>query len=106
MDFELLMIFGFVIVAASIVFSFVTKVHQRGIAHEERKLELKARIAEAEAGGTPHAPDTKLEERVRVLERLATDRTGSTRDSLADEIESLRAESPALSDHRERETQS
>lgn len=101
---ELFVIFSFIILAGLIVFGFATKVHQRSVAHEERRLELKARIAEAKAG-TGGEPNRKLEERVRVLERLATDRPGITSASLADEIESLRAETPVLTERRERETQ-
>ena len=85
MDMDLLLIFGFILVAASMVFSFARKAHQRTVEHEERRLELKAREAEAKSGGGGEAY-RKLEERVRVLERIATD--GNSR--LAAEIEDLR----------------
>lgn len=49
-----------------------------------KELELRVRLAEAEKGGGGPAAD--LEERVRVLERIATDPAPR----LADEIESLR----------------
>jgi len=101
---ELAIIFAFVIVAASLVFSFASKIHQRGIDHEQRKLELQARIAEAEAGQGGQT-NAALEKRVRVLERLATDRSGMASASLADEIESLRGGSAALTDGREKELQ-
>lgn len=85
MDIELVMIFGFVIVATSLVFSFATKTHRRTIEHEERKLELLARAEEAKNGGGS-AEVRKLEERVRVLERIATD----GKQDLALQIEQLR----------------
>lgn len=61
--------------------------HNRRLKNREKELELKVRLAEAEsrsrAAGVP-----QLEERLRVLERIATDRQGS----LADQIEALRTE--------------
>ena len=54
--------------------------------HRQKKLELELRLAEA---GTAHKSDTevaRLEERVRVLERIATDRSPD----LAAQIEQLR----------------
>ena len=54
--------------------------------HRHKKLELEVRLAEA---GTAHKSDTevaRLEERVRVLERIATDRSPD----LAAQIEQLR----------------
>lgn len=85
MDGDLLLIFSFVIVLAMIVFPFVILTHRRTIAHEERKLELIARAEEAK-GGKGNADFRKLEERVRVLERIATD----SNHALASQIESLR----------------
>ncbi|MDA7788043.1 hypothetical protein N8940_02290 [Sphingomonadaceae bacterium] len=100
MDADLFLIFSFILILVSIAMGVGTSIQKRSNEHEERKLELQARIAEAEAGKIAK-PDSRLEDRVRVLERLATDRGVS----LADEIESLRTESPALNDHREKETQ-
>ena len=89
MDLDLLLIFGFVLVVASIVFRFATAAHKRSVEHEERKLELLARRAEAEAGQSSGGGNyRKLEERVRVLERIATDGNHA----LASEIEMLRIE--------------
>lgn len=87
-DPELVMIFGFVLVILTLVFSMGHIIHKRSIEHEERKLELEARKAEAEAtrlsgGNTDYR---KLEERVRVLERIATDGNHA----LATQIEQLR----------------
>lgn len=86
MDMDLVVIFAFILIAATMVLRFATATHKRAVAHEERRLELKARKAEAENGqsGSDHR---KLEERVRVLERIATD----SNHALASQIEELRA---------------
>lgn len=59
--------------------------HNTRLKNRTKELELKVRLAEAEAharaAGVP-----EMEERLRVLERIATDRKGA----LADEIEALR----------------
>lgn len=88
MDLDLLVIFGFVLIIASIVFRFATAAHKRSVEHEERKLELIARAEEAKHDNGGNADVTKLEERVRVLERIATD----SNHALASEIELLRIE--------------
>ncbi len=63
--------------------------HNRKLKHRERELELKVRLAEAE-GRSRVAGLPQVEERLRVLERIATDRD----DSLASEIERLRDAAP------------
>ena len=85
MDPNLLVIFSFVLLAGMIVFRFATAAHKRSVEHEERALELQARKAEAENG---HGGGNyrKLEERVRVLERIATD----SNHALASQIDELR----------------
>lgn len=85
MDADLLGIFLFVLVTLMIVFPFSAIMHKRNVAHEERKLELLARAEEAKNGGGS-AEFRKLEERVRVLERIATD----SKQDLALQIEQLR----------------
>ncbi len=86
MDMDLVVIFAFILIAATMVLRFATAAHKRAVDHEERRLELKARRAEAESGmGGAH--DRKLEERVRVLERIATD----SNHALASQIEELRS---------------
>ncbi|MBT8388582.1 MAG: hypothetical protein KJP13_02920 [Altererythrobacter sp.] len=85
MDGDLLLIFGFVLVTLMSVFPFAAFMHKRNVAHEERKLELLARAEEAKNGGGS-ADFRKLEERVRVLERIATD----SKQDLALQIEQLR----------------
>jgi hypothetical protein len=88
MDGDLLLIFGFVLLVCMIVFPFAARTHRRTVEHEERKLELLARAEEAKAGnaGVDRAAYRKLEERVRVLERIATD----GKQDLALQIEQLR----------------
>lgn len=88
MPWDLIVIFGFVLLVCMIVFPFAARTHRRTVEHEERKLELLARAEEAKAGnsGVDTAAYRKLEERVRVLERIATD----GKQDLALQIESLR----------------
>lgn len=60
---------------------------RRANEHEERRLELKARAEEAKAANSVGGGNyRKLEERVRVLERIATDGNHA----LAAQIEHLR----------------
>ncbi|MBX7459293.1 hypothetical protein K3152_13650 [Qipengyuania sp. 1NDH17] len=88
MDADLFLIFAFILIAGSIIFAFASLTHRRANAHEERMAELRARKAEAENGSSLVAADhRKLEERVRVLERIATD----SNHALASQIEELRA---------------
>lgn len=85
MDPNLFIIFAFVLIAGTMLFQFIKSTHKRSAEHEERKLELEVRKAEAENGqGGTH--NRKLEERVRVLERIATD----SNHALASQIEELR----------------
>lgn len=58
---------------------------QNWLKFKERQLEMTAQLA-AERGATQGATVERLESRIRVLERIATDK-GKT---LADEIEALR----------------
>lgn len=88
MDADLFMIFAFILLAVCILFTFANLTHRRANAHEEKMAELRARKAEAESGGGVAAAEhRKLEERVRVLERIATD----SNHALASQIEELRA---------------
>ena len=59
--------------------------YKRNLDFKERKLELEVRAATARAS-TPVERNDRLEERVRVLERIATDRSPE----LASQIEALR----------------
>lgn len=75
MDADLVLIFGFVLTIASLAFFTAHKIHRRTVEHEERKLELLARAEEAKAVRSTATSDAqrKLEEPVRVLERIVTD---------------------------------
>lgn len=69
----------------------IAEIGKRHIAFKERKLELMAdKTAERAAQYAAHVE--RLEQRMRVLERIATDK-GVV---LADQIESLREQAPSL----------
>ena len=89
MDSNLILIFGFILVVLSIVFPFAYVINKREHEHKERKLELQARAEEAKAEQMrfSNGDYSKMEERVRVLERIATD----SNHALASQIEELRA---------------
>ncbi|MBO6528165.1 hypothetical protein [Erythrobacter sp.] len=102
MDGDLILIFGFIITIVTMALLTAHVIHRRVVRHDERKLELKAQIEQAKAdqigkGSTDYA---KLEERVRVLERIATDGNHN----LAAQIEQLRdlQEIEDLTSQRER----
>ncbi|MXP31941.1 hypothetical protein GRI94_08910 [Erythrobacter jejuensis] len=79
--------FSFILIIASIALGVGSAIHRRSNEHEERKLELLAKAEEAKSGrGASSEAYRKLEERVRVLERIATDR----QPDLAAQIEQLR----------------
>jgi predicted Holliday junction resolvase-like endonuclease len=88
MDPDLLLIFGFVLVVGVLALLTGVTIHSRDIKHQERKLELEARIAEARAmeKRAEAVNEESLENRIRVLERIATDKG----DDLASQIEDLR----------------
>ncbi|MFW2351003.1 hypothetical protein [Qipengyuania sp.] len=88
MDPDLLLIFGFILTILMIVMPMAYLFQKRAAEHEERKLELRARKAEAEAamGSRGSADYRKFEDRLRVLERIATDGNHN----LALQIEQLR----------------
>lgn len=65
--------------------SILASLYKRNLEFKERKLELEVQAAAARVA-TPGAGNDLLEERVRVLERIATDRSPE----LASQIEALR----------------
>ena len=81
MDADLVLIFSFVLTVVVIVTIGVTKIVNRSLDHQERM-----KIAHGKNNGTSQDEFRKLEERVRVLERIATDGNNA----LASQIESLR----------------
>ena len=88
MDPDLTLIFAFILAIVMMVLPFAYFVNQRVQEHEARKLELEARIEEAKAEQLrfSNGDYAKMEERVRVLERIATD----SNHALASQIEELR----------------
>tara|TARA_B100001179_G_C18348795_1_gene299892 strand:- start:43 stop:357 length:315 start_codon:yes stop_codon:yes gene_type:complete len=88
MDSDLILIFAFILAIVMMVLPFAYFVNQRVQEHEARKLELEARIEEAKAEQLrfSNGDYAKMEERVRVLERIATD----SNHALASQIEELR----------------
>jgi len=88
MDLDLLLIFVFMVAIVAVVLGVGDEMLNRWLTHRERYLE---RLGD---GSTPKPKE--IEERLRVLERIATDRGHD----LADQIENLRRESPALSARR------
>ena len=88
MDPDLTLIFAFILAIVMMVLPFAYFVNQRVQEHEARKLELEARIEEAKAEQLrfSNGDYAKMEERVRVLERIATD----SNHALASKIEELR----------------
>ena len=98
MDADLILIFGFVLVTLMIIFPFAYVMNRREQEHKERKLELQARAEEAKAEQMrfSNGDYSKMEERVRVLERIATDGNHA----LAVQIDELRA-LDAIDDRRE-----
>lgn len=84
MDGDLLLILGFVLVVVLVVTRGVTQIVTRALDHKER-MKLGS-PGERSVGSDDYR---KLEERVRVLERIATDKTSDGAD-LARQIEELR----------------
>lgn len=85
---DLLLIFSFIVVITALAFGIGLKIVKREHAHKERKLELEVRREEALAAQARqvNADYSKFEERLRVLERIATDGNHM----LASQIEELR----------------
>ncbi|WP_114521790.1 hypothetical protein [Altererythrobacter sp. ZODW24] len=85
MDSDLFLIFAFVLIISSIVLGIASGAHRRHLEYKERK----EAFERENTAGSPSVSTGKieqLEQRVRVLERLATDRG----QDLALQIEELR----------------
>lgn len=93
MDSDLIIIFSFILTIVFTGLAFAMVMHRRVATHEERKLELKARIAEAQKGERAIGNDAMqhIEDRLRVIERIVTDPGAD----LSRQIEDLRAETNA-----------
>ena len=74
-------------VAIISIAGILLEAYNRRLKHREKKLELQVRMAEAEGRGRA-AGVPQIEERLRVLERIVTDR----KSGLAEQIEALRVE--------------
>ena len=98
MDADLMLIFGFILTIASLSMVTGILIHRSQLRADERKLELKAQIeqARAEQARFQKGDYSKVEERLRVLERIATD----SNHALASQIDELRA-LDAVEDKRE-----
>ena len=81
MDIEMLVSFLFVLTILTLASSFVYRIVNRNLEHKER-----IKLAHGNANGVGRDDYRKLEERVRVLERIATD----SNHALATQIEQLR----------------
>lgn len=90
MDSDVLIVLAFLVIVIPVVLGVGADVLKRWIAHRERTMELMASQT-AEKAAQYAAQVERLEARMRVLERIATDRGAD----LAAEIEDLRGE-PAL----------
>ncbi len=82
---ELAIIFGFILIVSFGAFALGLTIHKRDLAFKQRKLELEAVRTGADSAASARKIE-QLEQRVRVLERLATDRG----QDLALQIEELR----------------
>jgi len=71
------------------ILGVIADIYKRRLAFKERKLEL---VAQESAEQAAHfaAQAQRLEQRVRVLERIATDTKGAQAAHLAEQIEDLR----------------
>lgn len=89
MEPNLVLIFGFIIVIFVVMMRVITTATERQMAHKERMAELKKQSA---GGGDPQtaARIDNMEQRLRVLERIATDSGSNVSVELAREIEALR----------------
>jgi hypothetical protein len=80
-----------VVVLLIVVIGVAASAYERRLKHKERKLELEAQIASAGGAQGTDTAVRQLEARVRVLERIATDRGQIASAELAAQIEDLRA---------------
>ncbi|QZD96090.1 hypothetical protein [Qipengyuania gelatinilytica] len=98
MDPDLTLIFGFILTIVSLAMMTGILIHRSQIRTDERKLELEAQVEQAKADQARfgNGDYSKMEERVRVLERIATD----SNHALAAQIDELRA-LDAVEDKRE-----
>lgn len=90
MDFNMIIVFGFIVIIFSVMMDTIKNVAKRQIAFKERQLELSREDGGSSAEATARLD--KMEQRLRVLERIATDSGSNVSADLAREIEALRHE--------------
>ena len=95
MNEDLIIVLVFMVIVIPVVLGIGSDIYKRRLAFRERELELFSKqTAEKAAQYASHTRE--LEERVRVLERIVTDKGFDT----AAQIEALRRDSAALEDRR------
>ncbi|GAA0285521.1 hypothetical protein GCM10009127_29060 [Alteraurantiacibacter aestuarii] len=94
MDINMILAFIFVIILVSIVMTTLGGVIKRHIRYKEREMELRNAPPQS---GISAAKAEQLEERIRVLERIATDGNAD----LARQIEDLRLPDSSVEIQRE-----
>jgi hypothetical protein len=82
--------FAALMTCLAVIIGVLADVYKRRLAFKERKLELLSRD-HADQAAHFAAQAQRLEQRVRVLERIATDRIGTETAELAEQIEDLRS---------------
>ena len=96
MEPNLVLIFGFIIVIFVVMMRTITAATERQMAHKERLAELKGAAGGLDADAAARIEN--MEQRLRVLERIATDGNATPSADLAREIEALR-HAQDLEDH-------
>lgn len=81
------LLFFMIIIGIPVIGGLLTEVHRRNLKHKERQMMLMSEQT-AEKAAQYAAHTERLEQRVRVLERILTDRSTH----VADQIEALRDE--------------
>lgn len=91
MEFGEFMAFAVFVGGMIAVVRTLAEVYKRKLALREREIELQLQHRGSSAGGASADTIARLEDRVRVLERIATDKS----EAVAAQIEALRDERPA-----------
>lgn len=92
MDLNFVFLFCFIVVIFAIMMGTIKEVAKRQMAYKERQLELEHASGSGGLGAEAAARIDNMEQRLRVLERIATDSGSNVSADLAREIEALRQE--------------
>ncbi len=92
MDLNFVFFFCFIVVVFALLMGTIKEVAKRQMAFKERQLELEHASGNGGLGADAAARLEQMEQRLRVLERIATDSTTTPSADLAREIEALRHE--------------